>query len=142
MPGGASRFDYQSLDPTTGRLYIAHMGAGQLVVFDTKHRAVVGTVADLPMVTGVLAVPALGHVYAAVAGDHQVDVVDNRLDCDVVADQSSPGEARIPRSPASVGVVDMRDRTSAAIEGAVGCLDGGIAVAAGDDDAATGEVLD
>ncbi|MFL5759763.1 MAG: YncE family protein [Thermomicrobiales bacterium] len=78
MPGGASRFDYQSLDPTTGRLYIAHMGVGQLVVFDTKHRAVVATVADLPMVTGVLAVPALGHVYAAVAGDHRVDVVDNQ----------------------------------------------------------------
>lgn len=78
LPGGASRFDYQSLDPTTGRLYIAHMGAGQLVVVDTKTRAVVGTVADLPTVTGVLAVPELGRVYAAVAGDQQVAVIDAR----------------------------------------------------------------
>jgi len=78
LPGDTSRFDYQSIDPTTGRLYVAHMGAGQLVVFDTQTRAVVGTVDGLPTVTGVLAVPELGRVYAAVAGDHQVAVIDAR----------------------------------------------------------------
>jgi DNA-binding beta-propeller fold protein YncE len=78
LPGSASRFDYQSLDTTTGRLYIAHMDANQLVVFDTKTRKVVGTVDDLPTVTGVLAVPELHRVYAAVAGDHQVAVIDDR----------------------------------------------------------------
>jgi DNA-binding beta-propeller fold protein YncE len=78
LPGSASRFDYQSLDSTTGRLYIAHMGAGQLIVFDTKTRQVVGTVDDLPTVTGVLAVPELHRVYAAVAGDHQVAVIDDQ----------------------------------------------------------------
>jgi DNA-binding beta-propeller fold protein YncE len=78
LPGGASRFDYQSLDPATGRLYVAHMGAGQLVVFDTKTQSVAGTVAGLPSVTGVLAVADLGRVYAAVAGDHQVAAIDAR----------------------------------------------------------------
>jgi DNA-binding beta-propeller fold protein YncE len=78
LPGPATRFDYQSFDPTTGRLYIAHMDAGQLLVFDTESRAVVGTVDDLPKVTGVLAVPELHRVYAAVAGDHTVAVIDNR----------------------------------------------------------------
>lgn len=78
LPGEASRFDYQSFDPTTGRLYIAHMGAGQLVVFDTKTQEVVGTVGDLPTVTGVLVVPELNRVYAAVAGSHQVAVIDAR----------------------------------------------------------------
>ena len=76
LPGDASRFDYQSFDPLTGRLYIAHMGAGQLVVFDTATRTVVGTVEGLPTVTGVLVVPELQRVYAAVAGDHQVAVID------------------------------------------------------------------
>jgi DNA-binding beta-propeller fold protein YncE len=76
IPGKAARFDYQSLDPTTGRLYVAHMGAGQLIAFDTASRRVVGTVEDLPTVTGVLVVPELGHIYAAVAGDHQVAVID------------------------------------------------------------------
>src|SRR5213079_3533417 len=32
LPGSASRFDYQSLEPASGRLFISHMGAGQLVV--------------------------------------------------------------------------------------------------------------
>ncbi len=76
LPGGASRFDYQSLDETTGRLYIAHMGAGQLVVFDTATQQVVGTIDNLPTVTGVLVVPELHHVFASVAGDHQVAVID------------------------------------------------------------------
>jgi DNA-binding beta-propeller fold protein YncE len=78
LPGEASRFDYQSFDPTTGRLYIAHMGAGQLVVVDTRTRKVVGTVGDLPTVTGVLVVPELGRVYAAVAGAHEIAVIDTK----------------------------------------------------------------
>src|SRR5712672_3343494 len=40
MPGPAVRFDYQTFDPSSGRLYIAHMNADQLVVFDTTKRQV------------------------------------------------------------------------------------------------------
>ncbi len=76
LPGSASRFDYQSFDSTTGRLYIAHMGAGEVDVFDTASQTVVGTVTDLPTVTGVLVVPDLKRVYAAVAGSHEVAVID------------------------------------------------------------------
>lgn len=36
LPGGATRFDYQHLNNESGRLYIAHLGANSLVVFDTK----------------------------------------------------------------------------------------------------------
>src|SRR5256886_4539180 len=36
LPGSASRFDYQSLEPASGRLFISHMGAGQLVAFDVR----------------------------------------------------------------------------------------------------------
>src|SRR6266576_3604644 len=36
LPGSASRFDYQSLESGPGRLFISHMGAGQLVVFDVR----------------------------------------------------------------------------------------------------------
>lgn len=31
MPGPAVRFDYQTFDPSSGRLYIAHMNADQLL---------------------------------------------------------------------------------------------------------------
>jgi YVTN family beta-propeller protein len=76
LPGSPVRFDYQSLDASQGRLYIAHMNANQLVVFDTKKRAVVANLDGFPSVHGVLAVPELGRVYASVTGEHKVAAVD------------------------------------------------------------------
>jgi DNA-binding beta-propeller fold protein YncE len=76
LPGPATRFDYQSLDETTGRLVIAHMGADQVVVFDTAAEQVVGTVGDVNTPTGVLAVPELGRIFAAAAGSGDVAVID------------------------------------------------------------------
>jgi hypothetical protein len=76
MPGPAARFDYQSLDSSQGRLYIAHMNADQLVVFDTKEREVVANLDGFSRVHGVWAVPELGRVYASVTGEHKVAAVD------------------------------------------------------------------
>src|SRR5579864_4300301 len=76
MPGPAVRFDYQSLDTTTGRLYLSHMNANQLVVFDVKKREVVANLDGFPSVHGVLAVSELGRVYASATGEHKVAVVD------------------------------------------------------------------
>jgi len=76
LPGPAVRFDYQSLDPTSGRLYISHMNADQLVVFDTRSRKVVANLDGFPRVRGVWVVPELKRVYAAARGAHQVVVVD------------------------------------------------------------------
>jgi hypothetical protein len=49
-------FDYQSIDPSQGRLYIAHMNADQLVVFDVKKREAVANLDGFANVHGVLAV--------------------------------------------------------------------------------------
>lgn len=76
MPGPAVRFDYQSLDAEHGRLYISHMNADQLVVFDTKTRRVIANLDGFKRVHGVLAVPEIGRVYASVTGEHQVAAVD------------------------------------------------------------------
>jgi len=75
LPGSPSRFDYQSLDGTTGRLAIAHMGDGHVIVFDTKTRQVVGSV-GVSTPTGVLLVPELGRLFAAAAGSHTVAIID------------------------------------------------------------------
>jgi YVTN family beta-propeller protein len=58
LPGSASRFDYQSFDETSGRLYVAHMGADQVIVFDTRTQQVIGTVDGVKTPTGVLTVPS------------------------------------------------------------------------------------
>jgi len=76
LPGPPVRFDYQSLDAPQGRLYIAHMNADRLVVFDINKRQVVANLDGFPRVHGVWAVPELGRVYASVTGKHQVAVVD------------------------------------------------------------------
>jgi YVTN family beta-propeller protein len=76
LPGGTTRFDYQSLDPITGHLFLSHMGDGTLVVFDTSSSRVLANVPGFPTVTGVLAVPKLKRLYASAAGSHEVVVMD------------------------------------------------------------------
>jgi YVTN family beta-propeller protein len=76
LPGSASRFDYQSLDATSGRLFVAHMGADQVIVFDTRTQQVIKTVEGIQTPTGVLAVPELGRIFVAAAGSHDVAVID------------------------------------------------------------------
>ena len=78
MPGPAVRFDYQSLDVEHGRLYISHMNADQLVVFDTLKREVVANLDGFKRVHGVLAIPELDRLYVSVTGEHKVAAVDLR----------------------------------------------------------------
>src|SRR5213594_2159967 len=89
LPGSASRFDYQSLEAASGRLFISHMGAGQLVVFDVRAGRVIGNLDGFPTVTGVLAVPAEHRAYASATGDHAVVVVDDST-LQIVARVSGP----------------------------------------------------
>src|SRR5437667_5003242 len=77
LPGSATRFDYQSLESAFGRLFISHMGAGQLVVFDVRAGRIIGNLDGFPTVTGVLAVPAEHRAYASATGDHAVVVVND-----------------------------------------------------------------
>jgi DNA-binding beta-propeller fold protein YncE len=76
LPGRPARFDYQSLDPTTGRLWIAHMGANEVLGFDVRARQVVARVPNMPGATGVRAVPALQRVFVALSASHEVAVLD------------------------------------------------------------------
>ena len=76
LPGPAVRFDYQSLDAEHGRLYIAHMDADQLVVFDTQTRQVVANLDGFKRVHGVITVPEIDRVFASATGEHKVAVVN------------------------------------------------------------------
>src|ERR1700730_2038870 len=76
IPGPAVRFDYQAFDPSSGRLYIAHMNADQLVVFDTSKRQVLANLDGFKRVHGVTIAPEIHRLYASVTGNHQVAAVD------------------------------------------------------------------
>ena len=68
LPGGNSRFDYASLDSRRGLLFVAHLGASQVVEINIRAGRVVRTIRGLPQVHGVLVVPALHRVYATATG--------------------------------------------------------------------------
>ncbi|HXN75983.1 MAG TPA: YncE family protein, partial [Gemmatimonadaceae bacterium] len=78
LPGPANRFDYQSVDPEAGRIYMNHMNAGRTVVFDANAGKVIAEIIDLPRATGVWAVPSHHQVYVSAAGAHQVAIIDDR----------------------------------------------------------------
>jgi DNA-binding beta-propeller fold protein YncE len=78
LPGPANRFDYQSVDAASGRIYMNHMNAGRTIVFDANNGKVVGEVADVPRATGVWAVPTHHQVYVSAAGNHEVAIIDDR----------------------------------------------------------------
>jgi streptogramin lyase len=78
LPGAASRFDYQSVDPGSGRIYMNHMNAGSMIVFDADKEKVIAEIPNLPYATGVLAVPSRHTVFVSAAGAHQVAIVDDR----------------------------------------------------------------
>ncbi len=78
LPGAAVRFDYQSLDTGSNRLYLAHMDANQLVVVDIAERTVVANLNGFDRVHGVIAAPEIGRVYASVTARHELAVIDAR----------------------------------------------------------------
>lgn len=76
LPGSPSRFDYQDIDAARHRLYVAHLGAGQVDVVDLESSKVVGVVRHVPAVHGVRVAPDLGVVYASATRDDTVLAID------------------------------------------------------------------
>lgn len=76
LAGGTARFDYTAFDAGRGLLFIAHMGAGQLIEFDVHRHDVVRTIDDLPDVHGVIVVPERHRVFATATGHNQIVAID------------------------------------------------------------------
>jgi len=76
LTGGPGRFDYSALDAARGLLFVAHMGAGQLIEVDVRGHTVVRTLGDLPDVHGVVVVPDKHRVYATATGRNQMVAID------------------------------------------------------------------
>lgn len=76
LPGSTARFDYQTVDATEHRLYLAHLGDSTVVVVDTLSKRVVATIPGIAGVHGVLVVPALHRLYASATDDNELTVID------------------------------------------------------------------
>ena len=78
LPGPTNRFDYQSYDPRTHLLFIAHLGAGTVVVVNTQSEKVVADMPNVSQAHGVLVVPELGRAYASATGTNEIAVIDEQ----------------------------------------------------------------
>ena len=78
LSGGTSRFDYQSENPRTRLLFISHLGASTVTVFDLASGRIRANIPNIADVHGVLAIPELGQVYASATGENQVKVIDEQ----------------------------------------------------------------
>jgi DNA-binding beta-propeller fold protein YncE len=76
LPGDSSRFDYASLDAGRGLLFIAHLGASEVVEVDVGAQRVVRTIGGLPGVHGVLVLPDKHRVYATATGANRMVILD------------------------------------------------------------------
>jgi outer membrane protein assembly factor BamB len=83
LPGDNSRFDYASLDAQRGLLFIAHLGAGEVVEIDIRAGRVVRSVPNLSQVHGVLVVGSLSRVYATATGTNQVVALDENTGAEI-----------------------------------------------------------
>src|SRR5947207_13906593 len=76
LTGRANRLDYQSIDSTTNRLYISHLGSNMVHIFDLRKQKVIK---DIPLTAspyGILAIPILKEVFVGVGGNSQVARID------------------------------------------------------------------
>ena len=76
LPGHTTRLDYESYDPDRHLLFIAHLGDGEIIVFDVNSSRVVARIADVSSVHGVLAIPELSRVYASATGTNEIVAID------------------------------------------------------------------
>jgi len=76
LPGRTTRLDYESYDPNRHLLFIAHLGDGEVIVFDVGSSRVVGRVGDVSSVHGVLVVPERSRVYASATGTNEIVAID------------------------------------------------------------------
>jgi len=119
LSGGATRFDYQSFDPNTGRLYIAHLADSTMVVFDANKEAQLGEVKNLSRVHGILAVPELHRVYASATGRNELAVIDDsslQIIARAPAGDYPDGIAYAPKVN-KIYVSDLHGKTDTVIDG-------------------------
>src|SRR5215471_9853753 len=118
LAGGTRRFDYQSLDPRTRLLYIAHSGADTVTIFDTGSRRIVADVAGVRDVHAIAVAPDLGRVFATSAMANQVVVIDEQTHAIVarIAVGDSPDGLIYDQTDHKVFVADEAGQDDAVID--------------------------
>jgi DNA-binding beta-propeller fold protein YncE len=78
LPGDTSRWDYQADDVAAHRLYVAHLGAGEVVVFDTQRQVVAATIHGVAGVHGLGLAPGGHRLFASATDRSELMTIDTR----------------------------------------------------------------
>lgn len=108
LPGGATRFDYQELDPAHGQLIVAHMNDASVLVLRLSDGSVVKVLPDIPKPRGV----AVGDDRIFVTSSpSQLVIVDSRTLVEIARVVTGSGPDGVAYDPLDhvVAVSDQHD---------------------------------
>ncbi|MFL6141174.1 MAG: YncE family protein [Labedaea sp.] len=131
LPGDSSRFDYASLDSDLGLLFIAHLGASEIIEVDIRTHTVVRTIPNVSQVHGVLVVAALHRVFATATGSNQMVSLDEGTGAELGRSATGnfpDGLAYDPRR-GTIWTTNETGGTETVIDAATGAVRGTVAVA-------------
>lgn len=110
LPGGATRFDYQEIDPAKGQLVIAHMNDDAVVIVDLADGSVKQELTGIPTPRGVAIAEDAGIIFVTSSPGHLVLIDSTSLDeiTRVTTGNAPDGDAWDPDDQI-VGVSDQGD---------------------------------
>ena len=88
LAGRTLRMDYETIDPRRRLLFVAYLGADEILAIDIASNVVAGHVTGLSAVHGVLVVPSSHRIYASATGTDQIATIDER---DLKVVERAPG---------------------------------------------------
>jgi DNA-binding beta-propeller fold protein YncE len=119
LPGGASRFDYQDVDPRLGHLVIAHMGDGSVLFVRLSDGAVLRELTGIRTPRGVAVAAEVGLVFVT-SMPNQLVIIDGKAMREIrrVGTGAGPDGVAWDGMHKVVGVSNQRDGTLSLIHDA------------------------
>jgi DNA-binding beta-propeller fold protein YncE len=119
LPGGATRFDYQDVDPAKGHLVIAHMNDGAVVIANLADGSVAKVVPNVPTARGVIVADDVGLIFVTSSPNQLVEIDNTTLGevRRVTTGNAPDGDGWDPKDKI-VGVSDQADGALSLIGGA------------------------
>jgi hypothetical protein len=110
LPGDATRFDYQDIDPGLGHLVIAHMNDGAVLIVDLTDGSVLKQLMGIPVARGVVVADDAGIVFVT-SSPQQLVLIDNKSLSEIRRVDTGNGPDGVGWDPMHkvVGVSDQGD---------------------------------
>jgi hypothetical protein len=110
LPGRATRFDYQDVDPALGELVVSHMNDGEVLFLRLSDGALLARLGEIPVARGVAVASELQRVFVT-SSPHTLVVIDMKSHTETARARTGEGPDGVAWDPVErlVGVSDQRD---------------------------------